>query len=361
MKYNLNKFYFDVLFFLIGISGFIILSLFDHGKYFLDGYKIIATEPLGWFFFSSYQSAATFFHPLFDFLIFLGVDLDSLNINKLSFYITMSFFLLITFFMLYHIKSNFEYTLTKLYFFSSMLFIVNYGIFFATVNKEIIYIFLMYILFLFFQYITFIKFLWLFFIFTVLYAFGGRYYFVIYALISIILYNFIHRKFLLLLIIIGFITIGFFLFPSIKFLLLAAKPYVIKDITNTWITDYFDRSEYFSFLLNTIVNTVRIMFPLELVLKGAKYIFTVVFLSLISYMSLKVVFLKKINLNETNKLEKLVYFSAIAIISFTIAQALFEPDFGSVLRHKINMMFFMFVLFAYFSTSSKKYYKGLKY
>ena len=94
---------------------------------------------------------------------------------------------------------------------------------------------------------------------------------------------------------------------------------------NNWIDDRGSLSLY---MVNYIINAVRMMFPVELLLNGPFYMPFVVYQGFILYYLIKTIG----NLNKnTNEIVVLALSSFIAylLVSFT-----FEPDFGSFVRHE---------------------------
>lgn len=94
---------------------------------------------------------------------------------------------------------------------------------------------------------------------------------------------------------------------------------------NNWIDDRGSLSLY---MVNYIINAVRMMLPVELILNGPFYMPFVVYQGFILYYLVKTIG----NLNKnTNEIVVLALSSFIAylLVSFT-----FEPDFGSFVRHE---------------------------
>lgn len=102
---------------------------------------------------------------------------------------------------------------------------------------------------------------------------------------------------------------------------------------NTIINDPLgENTNYFKFVLNYIINLIRLMIPLELLLKGMKYIPFVIYQIAIIWLLVKSC--KKAN--EKNAL------TIIVILSFIIISIIFEPDFGSFIRHE-SSLFLLFL------------------
>lgn len=114
---------------------------------------------------------------------------------------------------------------------------------------------------------------------------------------------------------------------------------------NTLIKSVFkNNSNFLYYSLNYVINTIRIFFPFELLLKGVKYIPFIIYqllnIYIISYGT------KKINKNN------IMYVSFL--IGYFLLSGTYEPDFGSVIRHEsVLLMFFILA-----STNSHTFKKG---
>ena len=95
---------------------------------------------------------------------------------------------------------------------------------------------------------------------------------------------------------------------------------------------FFHKNLYFSFVINYFLNFLRMNIPLELIFKGIKYIPYIILQIFITFNIFK--FSKKIDKNNI-----LVY---LLIICFLVVSVLFEPDFGSFLRHQSAFLLFYF-------------------
>lgn len=94
---------------------------------------------------------------------------------------------------------------------------------------------------------------------------------------------------------------------------------------NTMINDILGQnSNFLIFIGNYIINFARMLVPIELLIKGFKYIPFIIYQLFITYNILKI--LRKIN----NK--NIVMISMI--IGFLMVSIIYEPDFGSFIRHE---------------------------
>lgn len=105
---------------------------------------------------------------------------------------------------------------------------------------------------------------------------------------------------------------------------------------NTIIIELFgDNTSFIKFILNYIINSLRMMIPIELLGKGIKYTPFILYQLLISYNVLK--YSKKINDKNIMVL--------IAVISYFMISIIFEPDFGSFIRHESSMFLVLLEMF----------------
>lgn len=102
---------------------------------------------------------------------------------------------------------------------------------------------------------------------------------------------------------------------------------------NTLIKSVFENNNNFLYYsLNYIINTIRIFFPFELIIKGFKYIPFIIYqifnIYIISYCTKRV---KKDNI-----------IVVAFLIGYFLLSGTYEPDFGSVIRHQsVLTMFFV--------------------
>ncbi len=104
------------------------------------------------------------------------------------------------------------------------------------------------------------------------------------------------------------------------------------------------------FMLDYAINSVRMMFPIELLLKSpgyAPFFIYQVFILMYVFKTLK----------NINKLDKKVLVALSCFIAYFLGSAVFEPDFGSWIRHEATT-FPVFQVIAYNNDNledSKKY------
>lgn len=95
--------------------------------------------------------------------------------------------------------------------------------------------------------------------------------------------------------------------------------------TKTIISDWLDNEGIIFLYLNYLINTLRLLFPIELLVKGIKYFPYVIF---------QIWFTKKLWNWKNIKSDKV-----ILLYSFILISGVFEPDFGSFLRHTVPYLF----------------------
>lgn len=102
------------------------------------------------------------------------------------------------------------------------------------------------------------------------------------------------------------------------------------------INNVFPNSNIIYFFINTIINILRMLFPIELLFKSINYLPFVIYQTYITY--ILTIYTKKNIINNKNNLDSMFYI----IISFLTVASIFEPDFGSLARHESAL--FMFIL-----------------
>lgn len=101
----------------------------------------------------------------------------------------------------------------------------------------------------------------------------------------------------------------------------------------TVINDLLGKNKNFIiFILNYIINLIRMLFPIELIIKGLKYIPFIVYQLFITYTILK----------SSSKLNDKNIMWLITVISYIMVSVIFEPDFGSFIRHESSMFLILF-------------------
>lgn len=101
----------------------------------------------------------------------------------------------------------------------------------------------------------------------------------------------------------------------------------------TIINDLLGRNANFiKFILNYLINFVRMLFPIELITKGIKYIPFIFYQLFITFTLFK----------TSNKLNDKNIMWLITFVSFIMISVIFEPDFGSFIRHESALFLIMF-------------------
>lgn len=105
-----------------------------------------------------------------------------------------------------------------------------------------------------------------------------------------------------------------------------------SEDANTAINDLFNNNSPIIYCVNYFVNLFRILFPFELILKGVKYIPFIIYQVYFSIMLIKKLTMKK---------KKKDYLLISVLIAYILISNLFEPDFGSLIRHEVALLFIM--------------------
>lgn len=127
------------------------------------------------------------------------------------------------------------------------------------------------------------------------------------------------------------------IFPSIYQIIISARNTANIRRENspdavTIINDLLDvKTNYFLFIGNYLINTIRLAIPIELTFKGIKYIPFILYQVFITYNIFK--------LNKKINDENILYI--LTLISFIMISIIFEPDFGSFVRHESAYFIFL--------------------
>ena len=104
------------------------------------------------------------------------------------------------------------------------------------------------------------------------------------------------------------------------------------DNANTIINDLLGKNtNYFKFIGNYLINFVRLMLPVELIFKGVKQILFMIYQFTITSNLAK----------SCKKIDDENCLWIIFVLSFIMISVIFEPDFGSFVRHETTMMLFL--------------------
>lgn len=101
----------------------------------------------------------------------------------------------------------------------------------------------------------------------------------------------------------------------------------------TIINDLLGRnSNFIIFILNYLINFIRMIFPIELLTKGIKYVAFIFYQLFITFSIFK----------TSTKLTERNIMWLITVLSFIMISVIFEPDFGSFIRHESTMFLILF-------------------
>lgn len=308
-------------------------------KYFYDSIKILAIMNGSSITDKGFSFTAKFFN-IINILNFKYIEQWSIMISVIS----------LIFFILFFLKKNLN--LTKLIFILTSFALLNIYVF--NLSKDIIQLFV-------FLVIYFIccskqndkdKVKIIVLIFLVESIFFRTYYLIIGILVGMIYYVYIKlftlnknktkkTGFIL------FTTFMLFLLMVYGLQLVSKENYMIlinarnnsnqfRNVTDavTMINDVFQNDSFLNFTLNYIINTFRILFPLELLVKGYKYVPFVIFQLFFTIILLK-------NIFRISKEKSLFLF---IVMAFVMVSIIYEPDFGSIIRHESVLMLFILEL-----------------
>ncbi|WP_308009576.1 hypothetical protein [uncultured Fusobacterium sp.] len=279
-------------------------------KYFYDSYSIINAIKIQDYshFGTSYKITAKFF--------------SIFNFDKLRSYNMVLYFIFLLFFIPYLYKNySSKFYLT----FFNVVFLFLASIYLIRPGKEMLQLFIIMLCYQFDKLSS---------LFLIIGGILFRPYLIIQGIIFIGLKFYLKRKSKVLwgILILVLIVIFSFRFPKIVNLVLGIRERLNlhrleSPDARTIISDWIDKNGMIFLYLNYFINTLRLLFPIELLIKGIKYFPYIVF---------QIWFTKKLWNWKSNKNDKV-----ILLYSFILISGLFEPDFGSFLRHTVPYIFIL--------------------
>ena len=191
-----------------------------------------------------------------------------------------------------------------------------------------------------------------------LFSLGFFILFVIFKKRNINRYTFIKIFLSFLMLLLLFYILTYYLLPSYYGNLAEARSLVNigregSEDAKTLIANIFPESinpiyDY----LNTILGTIRLMFPIELLFKGEViYIAFAIFQFILDYFLY--VLCKNFVKKKYMKFESATIILIFLVFAYLIVSGIFEPDFGSFLRHESSFIPLL-ILFFYFQDCSYK-------
>lgn len=155
------------------------------------------------------------------------------------------------------------------------------------------------------------------------YAAGGRYYYIPFLIMYILAIS-VDKKLLPVIVVAAMVGVFFVtLSPEVRSMIQFARP-DLTDESNSFIPLPFEDSSHILFLSNRFYLFGQLLVP-TLLASNVLYWPYLIFGIFTTYLLLKGAFYKS---------ETVEYRCAMAILAFIIVQALFEPDFGSIFRHR---------------------------
>ena len=114
----------------------------------------------------------------------------------------------------------------------------------------------------------------------------------------------------------------------------------------TAIKELIVSNNILAFFINHMISVIRMILPVELIFKGIKYIPFVIFQCIVVY---NIVFIAKHKSVTDDEI-----LPAVAIcIGFLLGSAVFEPDFGSWVRHEIAIFPVLYIIFEFIDKETK--------
>lgn len=317
--------------FFVSFMGIIFKTYFLDDKFFADSSNIL-NNVLGDA--SALDTSYTFtvnFYKFFNFFNFT-------NINQWSFLISIVGSSLLLFAFRKYLFSN----VASIVFYFTTIFLLNIYVF--TISKDFIQFLIFLVVRLIIsskiKYIAKIFFIFLVFVFEALFF---RSYYVLVGCIFLIFYIFSKLKMTNFSKSVLLVFSGIFALLLVKFVIpdafssLANVRYNVNesrigsDDARTMILNIiaFDNENIFVFITNSIINLIRLIFPIELLFRGSiTYVAFFFYQMFLEYFILKAFLLRKKFLPSKNLV-------LVVFVCYLLVLSLFEPDFGSFLRHEL--------------------------
>lgn len=190
------------------------------------------------------------------------------------------------------------------------------------------------------------------FVFLIGYALFFRNYWFIILYLSIVIFciqNYCYKYNTMFKILLVAISVFFmFVIASLKGMYLTDTRTMVNEVleSNTMINNLFTNTSFVSDLLNWLWVWLMIVFPIPLLLHIGV---TQVAFGGLSILTTVVFWRKAYVLQKSNscKKDKSINWCIAFIISFSMAQGIFEPDYGSVLKHQVVLVPMYFYLICY--------------
>lgn len=121
-----------------------------------------------------------------------------------------------------------------------------------------------------------------------------------------------------------------------------------SENAQTIINNLINKDGYIFEILNYVINLIRLIFPIELILRGNVLYLLFLIFNILTFIT---IYLQRDKIKNDNILNSIF----TLFISFILVFALFEPDFGSFLRHFIPISFIMIIACLYLPMESNLY------
>lgn len=175
-------------------------------------------------------------------------------------------------------------------------------------------------------------------------AFLGVYfraYYLLYALILCVNLVSMRKLSFTLIVYGGALVVIWVLFSRLPWdLLTKGRAEYLEGVSASRIEYYLSDDGFVGFIGNRALAFLTMLFPINLMLRSPAY---TPFVLLQIWISLRMVALLK------ERAAGMVGFANHAILSFTMVQALFEPDYGSYFRHRVGLLLFILLVLCRFS------------
>jgi len=323
---------------LLGFAFELIIPIVWHAKFYVDGARLVTTDPQLEIFGGSFSSTAWIYAPIFSAMRACGIELGSYGTSfDTNWMVANTAFGSIYLALLAWIVRCYGLPIKASGIGMLFIMIVLYSPYYAAINKDLVPFALASLSVITLRQSSLGRSLAGLLLGLVLYGLFVREYFLLFAGMLLMAHVFSYRVRPIAVTYVLAMVAVYALFSHIPVdVINIGRSDYLADDTNSRIRYIMEDGSAAGFLFNRVSAFIRICFPVELVLLSPAYLAFVIFRCCASYLSIAGMF--------RGKLPK-VRFCAHAVLAFSAVQALFEPDFGSAFRHFMSALPFLIVLY----------------
>lgn len=321
--------YFLALFSVLGLFLLGQMPQLWHAKFYLDGQSLLDATPAMELFAGSYRGSAWLFSPLFQLAAHAGLDLGQYASRFDHAWLLANLlwalpYLLMVWCVVWRLGARGG--IGQLF----VLFcaLVLYAPFYGSINKDIVPALMMFAVTLMLAAGRLGAAWGVFLVLVLAYGLVVRVYFLLFGAVFVLAFFLVDSRMKLMAALLAGSAAVIIAFPHIpRALIDIGRAEYLEDVASTRIHYWLDDYAPTGFAINRIGAIIRVALPLELLLKSPAYAPFVLFRCHVTLLTLRA-------LGGAGG----VRMAACILLSFTVTQAVFEPDFGSAFRHFMMAM-----------------------